>query len=406
MTRILATIKIALRALRRNKLRTVLTMLGMIIGVGAVIAMVGIGNGAKSQIEAQIASLGQNVILIFTGSVTRGGVHTGWGSAGTLTIEDAEAIQREIPGVVAVSPEVRTSAQIAAGNQNWSTQILGEAPEYFSLRQWPIVQGASFTEQDVRSANKVAVVGQTIADQLYPGEEPLGKILRIRNVPFMIVGLLLPKGLSLQGQDQDDLVVMPYTSAMKRVQRVTTLRTINAQTATALLLNPVQQQIIELLRQRHRITPGRDDDFTVRNQQEIADMATEQSKTMTYLLAAIAFVSLVVGGIGIMNIMLVSVTERTREIGIRMAVGAHGSDILLQFLTEAVTLSVIGGVIGIGTGIGASKLIEAWRHWPVATPLLWILAAFVVSGAVGVFFGFYPARKASQLDPIDALRYE
>jgi len=406
MTRILATIKIALRALRRNKLRTVLTMLGMIIGVGAVIAMVGIGNGAKSQIEAQIASLGQNVILIFSGSVTRGGVHTGWGSAGTLTIEDAEAIQREIPGVVAVSPEVRTSVQIAAGNQNWSTLILGEAPEYFTLRQWPIVQGASFTEQDVRSANKVAVVGQTIADQLYPGEEPLGKILRIRNVPFMIVGLLLPKGLSLQGQDQDDLVVMPYTSAMKRVQRVTTLRTINAQTATALLLNPVQQQIIELLRQRHRITPGRDDDFTVRNQQEIADMATEQSKTMTYLLAAIAFVSLVVGGIGIMNIMLVSVTERTREIGIRMAVGAHGSDILLQFLTEAVTLSIIGGVIGIGTGIGASKLIEAWRHWPVATPLLWILAAFVVSGAVGVFFGFYPARKASQLDPIDALRYE
>ena len=406
MTRILATIKIALRALRRNKLRTVLTMLGMIIGVGAVIAMVGIGNGAKSQIEAQIASLGQNVILIFSGSVTRGGVHTGWGSAGTLTIEDAEAIQREIPGVVAVSPEVRTSAQIAAGNQNWSTQILGEAPEYFSLRQWPIVQGASFTEQDVRSANKVAVVGQTIADQLYPGEEPLGKILRIRNVPFMIVGLLLPKGLSLQGQDQDDLVVMPYTSAMKRVQHVTTLRTINAQTATALLLNPVQQQIIELLRQRHRITPGRDDDFTVRNQQEIADMATEQSKTMTYLLAAIAFVSLVVGGIGIMNIMLVSVTERTREIGIRMAVGARGNDILLQFLTEAVTLSIIGGVIGIGTGIGASKLIEAWRHWPVATPLMWILAAFVVSGAVGVFFGFYPARKASQLDPIDALRYE
>jgi len=406
MTRILATIKIALRALRRNKLRTVLTMLGMIIGVGAVIAMVGIGNGAKSQIEAQIASLGQNVILIFSGSVTRGGVHTGWGSAGTLTIEDAEAIQREIPGVVAVSPEVRTSAQIAAGNQNWSTLILGEAPEYFTLRQWPIVQGASFTEQDVRSANKVAVVGQTIADQLYPGEEPLGKILRIRNVPFMIVGLLLPKGLSLQGQDQDDLVVVPYTSAMKRIQRVTTLRTINAQTATALLLNPVQQQIIELLRQRHRITAGRDDDFNVRNQQEIADMATEQSKTMTYLLAAIAFVSLVVGGIGIMNIMLVSVTERTREIGIRMAVGAHGNDILLQFLTEAVTLSVIGGVIGIGTGIGASKLIEAWQHWPVATPLLWILAAFVVSGAVGVFFGFYPARKASQLDPIDALRYE
>jgi ABC-type antimicrobial peptide transport system, permease component len=398
--------KIALRALRRNKLRTLLTMLGMIIGVAAVIAMVGIGNGAKTQIENQIASLGENVIQIFSGSFTRGGVHSGWGAAGTLTIDDAEAIQREIPGVTVVSPEVRSTAQIAAGNQNWSTQIQGESADYLTIRQWPLTAGAMFTEQDVRSANKVAIIGQTIADQLFPGEDPIGQVLRIKSAPFIIVGLLKSKGMSMMGSDQDDVVIVPYTSAMKRLFGMTTLRTINAQTATSSLLTPVQQQIISLMRQRHRIIPGRDDDFTVRTQQEIADMATEQSKTMTYLLAAIAAVSLLVGGIGIMNIMLVSVTERTREIGIRMAVGARGYDILLQFLTEAFTLSIIGGVIGIATGIGASKIIEAVKHWPVATPYIWILASFLVSAAVGIFFGFYPARKASQLDPIDALRYE
>jgi putative ABC transport system permease protein len=398
--------KIALRALRRNKLRTLLTMLGMIIGVAAVIAMVGIGNGAKTQIENQIASLGENVIQIFSGSFTRGGVHSGWGAAGTLTIDDAEAIQREIPGVTVVSPEVRSTAQIAAGNQNWSTQIQGESADYLTIRQWPLTAGAMFTEQDVRSANKVAIIGQTIADQLFPGEDPIGQVLRIKSAPFIIVGLLKSKGMSMMGSDQDDVVIVPYTSAMKRLFGMTTLRTINAQTATSSLLTPVQQQIISLMRQRHRIIPGRDDDFTVRTQQEIADMATEQSKTMTYLLAAIAAVSLLVGGIGIMNIMLVSVTERTREIGIRMAVGARGYDILLQFLTEALTLSIIGGIIGIATGMGASKIIEAVKHWPVATPYIWILASFLVSAAVGIFFGFYPARKASQLDPIDALRYE
>jgi putative ABC transport system permease protein len=398
--------KIALRALRRNKLRTLLTMLGMIIGVAAVIAMVGIGNGAKTQIENQIASLGENVIQIFSGSFTRGGVHSGWGAAGTLTIEDAEAIQREIPGVTAVSPEVRSTTQIAAGNQNWATQIQGESADYLTIRQWPLTDGAMFTEQDVRSANKVAIIGQTIADQLFPGEEPIGQVLRIKSAPFIIVGVLKPKGMSMMGSDQDDVVIVPYTSAMKRLFGMTTLRTINAQTATSSLLTPVQQQINSLMRQRHRIVPGRDDDFTVRTQQEIADMATEQSKTMTYLLAAIAAVSLLVGGIGIMNIMLVSVTERTREIGIRMAVGARGHDILLQFLTEALTLSIIGGIIGIATGIGASKIIEVVKHWPVATPYIWILASFLVSAAVGIFFGFYPARKASQLDPIDALRYE
>jgi putative ABC transport system permease protein len=350
--------------------------------------------------------MGQNVVLVWSGSMTRSGIHTGWGGAGTLTIDDAESIQREIPGVTMISPEIQSAAQIAAGNQNWSTRIMGEAPEYFDIRQWPIVSGSSFTGQDVRSANKVAVIGKTIAEQLYPGEDPVGQIVRIRNVPFTIVGMLLPKGLSVQGQDQDDLIIIPYTSAMKRVQRVTTLRTINVQTASAVLLNPVQQQIIELLRQRHRITPGKDDDFTVRNQQEIAEMATAQSKTMTLLLGAIAMVSLVVGGIGIMNIMLVSVTERTREIGIRMAIGARGRDILLQFLTEAVTLGVIGGIIGVGAGVGISHLLAAKMRWPTLIPPEWVVYAFVFSAIVGIFFGFYPARKASQLDPIEALRYE
>jgi len=406
MRRILATIKMALRALRRNKLRTVLTMLGMIIGVAAVIAMVGIGNGAKSQVEAQIASLGQNVILVFSGSMSRAGVRSGWGGAPTLTIEDADAIQRETPGVTVTSPEVRTFTQTAAGNENWYTQVMGESADYFTIRQWPIVSGASFTEQDVRSANKVAVVGQTVAQTLYGSEDPVGQIIRIKNAPFIIMGVLYPKGLSVSGQDQDDVVVIPYTSAMKRLMGVTTVRTIVVQAASPAQIEATQSQIIQLLRQRHRITPDKEEDFTVRNQQEIADAATQTTKTMTWLLASIACVSLLVGGIGIMNIMLVSVTERTREIGIRMAVGARGNDILLQFLTEAVTLSVIGGAIGIGCGMGVSKFISVRFHWPTLTPVVWIGAAFVVSAAVGIFFGFYPARKASQLDPIDALRYE
>ena len=406
MLRILATLKIATRALRRNKMRTLLTMLGMIIGVGAVIAMVSIGNGAKSRIEAQIASMGRNVILVWAGNFTRGGIHSGWGGAGTLTVDDAEAIQREIPGVIAVSPEVRMGAQIDAGNENWATTILGESPEYFDIRQWPIIDGVSFTDLDVRSANKVAVIGKTIADQLFPGEDPIGQVLRIRSAPFQVVGMLWPKGLSVQGNDQDDLIIVPYTSAMKRVQRLSNIRSINVQAANASLLNVVQDQVSSLLRQRHHIPPGKDDDFTVRNQQEIAEMATAQSKTMTLLLAAIAMVSLVVGGIGIMNIMLVSVTERTREIGIRMAIGARGRDILLQFLIEAVTLSAIGGLIGIGAGIGISKVLTARLSWPTLIPPAWVVSAFLISAAVGIFFGFYPARKASNLDPIDALRYE
>ena len=404
--KIFATLRIALRALRRNKLRTFLTMLGMVIGVGAVIAMVSVGNGAKAQVEAQIASLGQNVVLIFSGSTSRGGVRTGWGSAGTLTIEDAEAIRKEIPQVAAASPEVRGFNQVASGNDNWYTSVLGESEDYLDIRSWPLQEGAMFTDQDVRGATKVAVVGSTTARQLYGDASPVGQIIRIKNAPFRIVGELSSKGLSVMGSDQDDVVIVPYTSSMKRLGGGTMLRSISAQAASEKELANVQQEVVDLLRQRHRIQPGRDDDFTVRTQQEIAEAATATSKVMTVLLAAIASVSLLVGGIGIMNIMLVSVTERTREIGIRMAVGAHGRDILMQFLIEAVTLSVIGGVIGIALGVGTSKALAAYMNWPTLTSPSSIVIAFIFSAAVGIFFGFYPARKASHLDPIDALRYE
>ncbi len=387
-------------------MRSGLTALGIIIGVGAVIAMTGIGNGAKSQVETQIASLGENVILVFSGGVGPNGLRMGWGGAGTLKISDAEAIEREIPSVTIVSPEIRTSAQVVAGNQNWLTQVLGESADYFDLRKWPLADGAPFTAQDVRSAAKVAIIGKTVARYLYGSESPLGQIIRIKNVPFIILGVLTPKGLSIMGTDQDDVIVLPYTSAMKRVAGVTTLRGINIQVASAREMAPAQQQIVALLRQQHGIRPGKEDDFTVRSQEEIAAMATATSNIMALLLGSIASVSLVVGGIGIMNIMLVSVTERTREIGIRMAVGAHGRDILLQFLIEAVALSSLGGIIGILLGLGSSRLISTLAGWPVATSASSVAIAFLFSAAVGIFFGFYPARKASQLDPIDALRYE
>ena len=404
--RIGSTVNVAFRALRRNKLRSVLTALGIIIGVAAVIAMVGIGNGAKAQVEAQIASLGQNVILIFSGSTTSSGIRTGWGNAGTLKIEDAEAIRREVSGVVAVSEEIRAATQVAAGNQNWLTQVLGESADYLDIRQWQLADGASFTPQDVRSANKVCVIGRTTATQVFGNDDPVGQVLRVKNVPFVVTGVLTPKGLSALGSDQDDVVIMPYTSAMKRIIGGTTLRNINVQVGDARQLPAAQQQIISLLRQRHNIRAGRDDDFTVRGQQEIADMATAQSKTMTVLLGAIAGVSLIVGGIGIMNIMLVSVTERTREIGVRLAVGAHGRDILTQFLIEAVALSSVGGMIGIAFGVGVSKVLSVYENWPTLISLSSIIVSFLFSAAVGIFFGFYPARKAAALDPIEALRYE
>ncbi len=404
--RFFATLRIALRALRRNKMRSMLTALGIIIGVGAVIAMVGVGNGAKAQVEAQISSLGQNLIIVWAGNSSSGGVRGGWGSAGTLTLDDFRSIAREIPGVVAVSPETRVGAQIGAGSQNWYTTVMGEAPEYFSIREWPLSAGAVFTDQDVRGANKVAVIGKTVAAQLFGDDDPIGQIIRVRQVPFVVVGVLIPKGLSVMGTDQDDVIIAPYTSVMKRLLRQTTLRAINVQAESPEMLVPVQRQIEAVLRERHRIVPGKDDDFTVRNQQEIADMATATSKIMRVLLFAIACVSLLVGGIGIMNIMLVSVTERTREIGIRMAVGARGRDILLQFLIEAITLSSLGGILGIVIGLGAAKILSVVAGWPTLISVPAVVVAFLFSAAVGVFFGFYPARKASQLDPIEALRYE
>ncbi len=404
--RIGSTFHIAFRALRRNKMRSVLTALGIIIGVAAVIAMVGIGNGAKAQVEAQIASLGQNVIIVSSGSTTSSGIRTGWGGAGTLKIEDAEAIRREVSGVTLVSEEVISTTQAAAGNQNWFTRIYGESADYFDLRQWALSDGAPFTPQDVRSANKVCVIGRTTASQVYGNDNAVGQVLRVKNVPFFITGILTSKGFTTQGVDQDDIVIMPYTSAMKRVLGGTTLRNINVQIAHAQEMSAAQQQIVELLRQRHNIRAGRDDDFTVRTQQEIADAATATTAVMTILLGSIAGVSLVVGGIGIMNIMLVSVTERTREIGTRMAVGAHGSDILMQFLIEAVSLSSVGGLIGIIFGIGTSKLLSIYAQWPTLISPVSIVLAFSVSAAVGIFFGFYPARKAAALDPIEALRYE
>ncbi|MGH7937908.1 MAG: ABC transporter permease [Bryobacteraceae bacterium] len=323
-----------------------------------------------------------------------------------MKIEDAEAIRHEVPGVVAVSDEVVSTGQVGAGNQNWFTRIYGESPDYFDIRKWPLSDGAIFTDQDVRSANKVCVIGQTTAKQIFGSVNAVGQTLRVKGVPFLVTGILMPKGLSPQGTDQDDIVIMPYTSAMKRVIGGTTLRGIDVQVASPNDLAPAQQEITSLLRQRHNIRPGADDDFTVRNQQEIAETATATSKVMALLLGAIASVSLVVGGIGIMNIMLVSVTERTREIGVRLAVGAHGRDILTQFLIEAVTLSAIGGVIGILLGLGTSRLLSVFAHWPTLISIPSIVAAFFVSAAVGIFFGFYPAREAARLDPIEALRYE
>ncbi|QYM77600.1 ABC transporter permease [Horticoccus luteus] len=401
--RIGSTFTVSFRALRRNILRSCLTALGIIIGVGAFIATVSIGTGAKAQIEAQVASLGQNIISVFPGSMTSGGMRGGWGSASTLTPEDAQAIAREINGVVAVSPEMRDRSQVLANGLNWNTQIMGEGPDYTSIRSWPVVDGAMFSEQDVRSFAKVAVIGKTVADQLFPGTSPVGQTIRIRNIPFKIVGLLASKGFNFFGQDQDDIVIIPYSSHMRRVSRRTNINSILIQAVSTQQMPRIQQEITDLLQQRR---DGREPDFTVRNQVELAQMATATSNTMTALLAIVTGISLLVGGIGIMNIMLVSVTERTREIGIRLAVGAHGREIMLQFLTEAIVLSGLGGAIGVVLGIGASKMLPHFTNWAVLVSPLSIVIALGVSGTIGVFFGFYPARKAAQLDPIDALRYE
>jgi putative ABC transport system permease protein len=397
------TLRVALRALRRNKMRSVLTALGIIIGIGAVITIVSMGNGAKARVEAQVAALGQNIITVFPGSFTSGGMRGGFGSFQSLTVEDAEAIAAEVPDIDGVSPEVRDRNQVLANGLNWNTSVNGESPDYPYIKSWPIVQGSMFGEQDVKSLAKVAVIGRTVADQLFPNEDPVGQTLRIRNLPFRVVGVLDVKGFSLGGSDQDDVVIIPYTSHMRRVSRRTNISQILIQASSPEKLDIVKQRIEDLLTQRRR---GREPDFTVRTQEEIAAAATETSKTMTLLLGGIAVVSLVVGGIGVMNIMLVSVTERTREIGIRLAIGAHGSDVLTQFLIEAVLLSVLGGVLGILCGIGASELASYYFGLPTLVSPTSVVLAVGVSTVIGIFFGFYPARKAAQLDPIEALRYE
>jgi putative ABC transport system permease protein len=403
-----ATVRTAIRALGRNKLRSVLTALGIIIGVGAVISMISIGNGAKAQVEAQVASLGQNVVMVYPSSTSSSsGVRLGYGSAISLTLHDADAIEEEISQVAAVSPEYYAYSQVTSGNQNWKSKVYGEAPEFFSIRQWPLADGEAFTEADLRSANKVAVLGQTTAEQLFGEEDPIGETVRIQNVPFSVVGLLEPKGFSVKGHDQDNVIIVPHTTALNRLLgKNTPLYGINLQVSEASLLEEAEEKITDLLRQRHRISSSKEDDFVVRSQQEIAETATATTRTMTILLGAIASVSLIVGGIGIMNIMLVSVTERTREIGIRLAVGARQRDILRQFLIEAFTLSSLGGLVGIGVGIAASQVLAAAARWPTLISSDAVVVAFLFSAAVGIFFGYYPARKASQLDPIDALRYE
>jgi len=396
----------ALRALRRNKLRSSLTALGIIIGVFAVVAMVAIGNGTRASIQSQVAGLGQNMLMVFAGSRRSGGVNSGLGSASAITLEDAEALRREVPDVVASSPEVTTSAQAIANGRNWSTTIAGEAPEYLVIRDWGVASGSMFTDREVRSAAKVAVLGAKTAHELFGVLDPVGQTVRVGNMPFVIIGVLTSKGAGVGGQNQDDRVVIPYTTAMKRITGDKYLRSVYLQIGESERIPIAQDQITRLLRQRHRLLPGAPDDFNIFNQQEIADTVNTVTSTLTLLLGAIAGLSLVVGGIGIMNIMLVSVTERTREIGIRISVGAQPGDIRIQFLIEAITLSLLGGLVGVLLGIGATRLIGAVSSFKPIVSMGSIVLAFTVSFSIGVFFGFYPARRASLLDPIDALRYE
>ncbi|MDZ4165961.1 MAG: ABC transporter permease [Smithellaceae bacterium] len=403
------TFKISLRAIRVNKMRSGLTMLGIIIGVGAVIAMLAVGGGAREKIGEQIASMGSNLLIILPGATTSGGVRMGMGTTPTLTLGDAEAISRECPAVLEVAPSLGGVAQVIAGNVNWSTAVNGTTPGFMVVRDWPLESGMPFTDQDVKSATKVALLGKTVVDNLFGALDPVGQVIRIKKIPFMVIGVLAAKGQSATGQDQDDAVYIPVTTAQKKIFGTAfpgMVRTIAVKARSTDDLERAEGQITSLLRQRHRLGPRQDSDFNVRNLTQIMEAAEQSTRVMTLLLGAIASVSLLVGGIGIMNIMLVSVTERTREIGIRMAVGARTWDIRLQFMIEALTLAIIGGLIGVALGMTASKLISEFAGWSVVISPLSVFLAFGFSGLVGIFFGFYPAYKASQLNPIDALRYE
>ena len=404
-----STLKISLRALRVNKMRSALTMLGIIIGVGAVITMLAVGTGASERISEQMASIGSNLLIVMPGSSTSGGLRMGSGTQSTLTQDDAEAIARECPAVSDVAPTFNGAAQVVYGNQNWSTGITGTTPGVIPVRDWLLSSGRAFTDQDVRNATKVCLLGQTVADNLFGNADPIGQIIRIKKVPFTVIGVLAPKGQSDHGQDQDDTILVPLTTAQKKIfgtPFVGMVRAIAVKAKSAEQLAEAEVQINELLSQRHRISPRQEKDFTVRNLTQMMEAREQATQVMGLLLAAIASVSLLVGGIGIMNIMLVSVTERTREIGIRMSVGAKTWDIRLLFIIEALTLSLIGGVIGIIVGVSGSKILSALAGWATVVSPLSVLLSFSFSGLVGLFFGFYPAYKASLLNPIDALHYE
>ncbi len=403
--RTLNIVKVGLRSIARNKLRSSLTMLGIVIGVGCVIVTNGIGNGAAQSIQSNINSLGANYIMIFPGAVTSGGARI-FSAQSSLTEDDARAIKTECPSVAYVSAGARSSGTVVAGENNWSTEVFGSDVDWPFIRSWNLATGTFFTEAEVKSAAKVVVLGNSVKLNLFPDSDPVGAVVRVKNVPFKVVGVLEKKGGSTMGNDQDDQVVIPYTTVMKRLSGNTRLNVVQVSATSPDAIATAMAEIKALLRQRHRLGPGQDDDFSMRSQEEIAATASETTKTLSSLLASIAVVSLVVGGIGIMNIMLVSVTERTREIGIRMAVGAKPRHVLLQFLLEAVALSVVGGGIGIALGIGTARLIANLKDWPVLIDSSSIAIAFGCSALIGIFFGFYPARKAAAMDPIDALRYE
>ncbi len=405
----LQTLKIAMRALRTNKMRSFLTMLGIIIGISAVIAMMAVGSGARHVISQQIASIGSNIILVIPGSTTSGGLRTGTGGAQTLVSDDARAIMNECPSVEIAAPTTRNAALVVYGNMNWSTIAMGTTPELFTIREWGVASGRGIEQQDVDGALKVCVIGQTVAENLFGSSDPVDKIIRIKKIPFTVVGVLERKGQSPQGQDQDDSIFIPVRTAQRNLVRNPTPGSVGAIMVKARsenLLGKAEEEIKALLNQRHRITNSKEADYSTRNLSEILAIAEQSSKAMSLLLGAVASISLIVGGIGIMNIMLVSVTERTREIGIRMAIGARKNDILLQFLTEAILLTMIGGIIGIIIGSGGAMVVSNLLSWPTLISIESITLAFVFSAFVGIFFGFYPARKAASLNPIDALRYE
>jgi len=407
----LMVLRVALKALRVNKLRTALTMLGMIIGVAAVIAMISVGAGAQERVREQLKNLGSNLILVLPGSTTASGVRLGWGAAQTLTEEDARAIALEVEGVVVAAPVVRGTGQVVAGGANWSTQFYGTTNDYLVARDWPIASGRAFEDAEIAGAGKVALIGLTTAQQLFGDVDPVDQVIRVRKVPLTVIGVLGRKGQNALGQDQDDIILMPVSTARARVLgqtqgRLRRVNSISVKVTDGVDMKGVEERMRELLRQRQRVQPGAEDPFTIRNLTELLQAQEAASRVMTLLLGAVASVSLLVGGIGIMNIMLVSVTERTREIGLRMAVGARSRDILKQFLVEAITLSMIGGLFGVALGIGASMAIAEFADWRVDVTSQAVLLAVGFSAAVGVFFGFYPARKASRLLPIEALRYE